>query len=287
MDDDRHLAPGHGARLQGAAGRSGQRALHAGRHRADQLDVDRVRRELRVVIHRERRPGEGHPGHAQGGEPVPEELGHPRRPGHLGAHAQAPHLGHGLHHHFLLRHPALLLDQAEAGLDPLQAPLLLGHPLRRLGLLQPQHAAQLPNAQALAQDRADLLQGQPQFLEGHDPVDQMQLRRGVVAVARGGIDGRRLQQAEVGVVAQCRHRQHAEPGEVADLEQARLRSPAPRLRRRRSVWTLEPLESQAHCCLPRGHGEHDRRPEGAAPPPPRRRGPAPRLHRCHDGRRPL
>jgi hypothetical protein len=67
-------------------------------------------------------------------------------------------------------------------------------------------------------DGGDLVEGEPQILEGHHPVESGELLDGVAPVAGERIDGRRPEQADGVVVAQHPHRHAAGPGEVSDAE---------------------------------------------------------------------
>ncbi|KAF0791855.1 hypothetical protein P405_11065 [Streptomyces sp. FR-008] len=115
-------------------------------------------------------------------------------------------------------HVPLALDRSESRLDLDQPGVGGGHRVLQLGPAQPQHAPQLPGVDLLVHDVADLLKGEAEFLERDDPVEAGELGRGVVAVAVGGIDAGRAQQAGRVVVTQHPDRDTAVPGEVSDGE---------------------------------------------------------------------
>ena len=103
----------------------------------------------------------------------------------------------------------------------LRQPLLIRPDARGdLGLAQAQHAAQRLGREVLGEQRGDLLEREPQVLEGDDPVQARELRGGVEAVAAGEVDAGRLEQADLVVVAQHLDGYARQAREVPDLKHA-------------------------------------------------------------------
>jgi hypothetical protein len=96
-----------------------------------------------------------------------------------------------------------MLDISQPLLDPGQSRLLFLHPLPNLGLLQPQHTADLFRRQVVFEQLVDLIQRKPQILQGQDAVEPGQLAGRVVAVTGKVVYLRRLEQTDLVVVAQC------------------------------------------------------------------------------------
>lgn len=87
-----------------------------------------------------------------------------------------------------------------------------------LGLLEPQHAANLLRWQVAVEQFANLGQGKTQVLQREDAVEPGQLVGRVVPVAGEAVHFSRLEQTDLVVVAQCLHRYLAESRKVSDFE---------------------------------------------------------------------
>ncbi|GHG40523.1 hypothetical protein GCM10018980_14860 [Streptomyces capoamus] len=112
----------------------------------------------------------------------------------------------------------LALDRSEPRLDLDQPCFRGGHGGRQFGPPQPQHAAQFLDAYLPLDDVPHLPKGEAEVLERDDAVQAGELGGGVVAVAAGGVDVGRAQQAGGVVVTQHPDRDAAVPGEVSDGE---------------------------------------------------------------------
>src|SRR5262249_12823523 len=79
-----------------------------------------------------------------------------------------------------------------------------------------QNGAELRRADPACDQRGDLLEGKPEVLENEDPVELLDLGSAVEAVPARGIDLRRAQQSDPGVVPERLDWNLCEPREVAD-----------------------------------------------------------------------
>jgi hypothetical protein len=99
-------------------------------------------------------------------------------------------------------HGALHLDDLEPRLDLRQPGCVRGDLGLQFGLAQSQHSAQLPGADLLIQNRAHLLEGEAEILQGNDAVEPRELTGLVEPVAAGRVDLGRAEQPDRVVVAQ-------------------------------------------------------------------------------------
>ena len=110
-----------------------------------------------------------------------------------------------------------VVDRAKPRLD-LGQPRHVGVDLRlELHPPQPQHAVQLDGVD-LVEDRLDLLQREPQLLEGHEPVQSRELRHLVAAASGPLVDMGRGEQPHRVVVPQHAHTDPAAAGELSDSQ---------------------------------------------------------------------
>jgi len=125
--------------------------------------------------------------------------------------------------------------------------LLFSHPILNLGLLHPQHPANLRRRQVLVEQLRDLLQREAEVLQGENAVEPGQLVERVVAIAGEAIDLDGLEQPDFVVVTQRLHRHAADSRKVSDLDHA-VRGSARRTVRPKNLltgYTLQQRESQA------------------------------------------
>ncbi len=173
--------------------------------------------------------GEGGAGRGQAGagQPVDQvgEQGREDRGDVLGGVAggggdqlRDPHGGDGLDHNVVGGHVSLVFDGAEPRLHPGQ-PGGVGRDRRReFRSAQPQHAAQLVDADLLVDEGAHLREGEAEVFEGDDPVESGELAGVVEAVAAGRVDPGGPQQSDRVVVTQHSDRHEPAAGEVSDGE---------------------------------------------------------------------
>ena len=118
------------------------------------------------------------------------------------AHGKERQRRHGLQDDVVIGQRTLLLDLFEAGFDVAETRRLLVQRALQLGLTQHQHAADLARLHLVVHHLGDLLEGETQLLQRQDAVQPRQLAGAVIAVAAGGIDADRAEQADAVVVAQ-------------------------------------------------------------------------------------
>jgi hypothetical protein len=87
----------------------------------------------------------------------------------------------------------------------------------KLSAPQQEHAAKLIERDP-AEQPPGLGEGEPEFLQGHDPVELSQLLGRVAAIPGAWVDARRPQQPDLVVMPERADRYAAEPGELADAE---------------------------------------------------------------------
>ena len=96
-------------------------------------------------------------------------------------------------------------DVAEPGLDSEQLVLVLLEFVLQLGAPQDEHAAKLVEHDPV-QEPPGLGEGEPELLQGHDPVEPPQLLRRIAAVPGVRVDRHRPQQPDIVVVPERANR---------------------------------------------------------------------------------
>jgi hypothetical protein len=91
---------------------------------------------------------------------------------------------------------------SQSRLDARQPRLLIAYALACLGLLEPQHAAELGSRQVVTEELRDLFERQPEVLERENAVEPAKLVGRIVAVARKPVDLDRFEQTQFVVVPQ-------------------------------------------------------------------------------------
>lgn len=129
-------------------------------------------------------------------------------------------------HDVICWHGTLSGDGAEPGLHSEQLVLVLVEFVLQLGAPQDEHAAKLGHRDPVKQP-PDLGQGEPEFLQGHDPVELGQLRCRVASVPGIRVDRRRGQQPDLVIVPNRADRYAPEPSELADAEHDTIMQPSP------------------------------------------------------------